>query len=610
MEMVTVSSVLDAVTVYARGAVCTRLARVTMAASALPRAVRFTGLPLSLKDGSLRAKVLKGPPGLAVTDVRAGFDAELPHELDLPAEAHALEKAQDLVGRLELELSLVQRELTQVAALRPSFLPRKKGEAPREAPVSSILELSGFVDGELQGLDRRRLGLERELVDARNELELRRARLDEASSAKRTQQARLTRAAVVTLTAPGAAGEAELSLEYQVPSARWTPSYDLRLAASLASGTLRMRASIAQRSGEDWKNVTLSVSTADLDRRTDAPELKSLRVGRSQPPPPRSGWRAPPPGLDELFAGYDEALRRRPAPAATRPVGRPQASMAMGQAAPAAEPLEDGRRADATVRKEKKRARGHETPSAPPPPPPPPRMAPPGAASAMSGYAVLSASAPVQAQASGGSGRKEEAAKAVRRRSAGPPMEDAAREAVDAASMTLDEEEAFEGMAPPEPQAEPEVALGGELLDYDVLAIPGGDQGDQRGRLSPKRDPLRGLVVAATASVHLEVLVAAFSAEQHKSAAVDGLSSPPLAVPLRESAGSYDYRYDADHRVDLDGDGAWHTVPIGTAEVVLAPRYVCVPSMEDRVYRTLTVQNQSSQALLAGGADVTLAMSS
>jgi hypothetical protein len=604
MEVPTVYSVLDAVTVYAQGAVCTRLARVKVEGGALPRSLRFAGLPLTLKEGSLRARVLSGPAGLSVTDVRAGFDAELPPEVDVPLEQQALELARDQAGRLELELSHAQREAASVAALRPVFLPRKKGEAPRDAPVSSILELSAFVDQELRRLDARRLELERALVDARNELELRRARLSEASSSKRTERARLTRAAVVTLTGQSPAGEAELALEYLVPSARWTPGYDLRLDASMAAGTLRMRASIAQRTGEDWKNVRLAISTADLDRRTDAPELKSLRVGRSQPPPARSGWREAPPGLDELFAGYDEALRRRPVSA--RPEGRPQASSPPGQAQPSAVFADELRRADSTSHKDKARAGGGRAANLSPPPPPRPAAPAPAAASAPSRAMAPPAAAPMQAQAKSTSAlRSEESAAPMRRRMSAPTMDFAAPDEADEMSQSLDED-TFGGLHAPAPQEAPELALGGDLLDYDLLAMPEGDRGSERGRLSPRRDPLRGLLVAASATVHVEVLVAAFSAERQKCFAVDGLAAPPFAVPLRESAGSYDYRYDADHRVDLDGDGAWHTVPIGAAEVSLAPRYVCVPSMENRVYRTLSVQNRSALALLGGAADVTL----
>ncbi|MFJ8449987.1 DUF4139 domain-containing protein [[Kitasatospora] papulosa] len=76
-----------------------------------------------------------------------------------------------------------------------------------------------------------------------------------------------------------------------------------------------LRASVAQRTGEDWTDVSLGLATADLRRGTGLPKLRSIRIGRSQPAPAPAGWREPPAGLSDLFTGYDTAPRR-PAPAA------------------------------------------------------------------------------------------------------------------------------------------------------------------------------------------------------------------------------------------------------------------------------------------------------
>lgn len=57
-----------------------------------------------------------------------------------------------------------------------------------------------------------------------------------------------------------------------MPGARWAPSYQLRLEKELSGGSLRMLASVAQDTGEDWVGVKLALSTASLQRRTNAPE--------------------------------------------------------------------------------------------------------------------------------------------------------------------------------------------------------------------------------------------------------------------------------------------------------------------------------------------------
>ena len=97
------------------------------------------------------------------------------------------------------------------------------------------------------------------------------------------------------------------------------------------------------------------------------------------------------------------------------------------------------------------------------------------------------------------------------------------------------------------------------------------DQG-RRGKLAPRARPARGLWwrLRRGAGRALVTTLSQAAAEAQRRSSRSRL--PPHAVPLRQSAGSYDYRYDAEHRVDVEGDGAWHTVAIGAADVVLEPR--------------------------------------
>ncbi|HEY8209749.1 MAG TPA: DUF4139 domain-containing protein [Myxococcaceae bacterium] len=613
-DLVDVPSTLAAVTVFARGALCTRRARITPEAGTLPQRLRVTGLPLSLTSGSLAARVASGPKGLRVHDLRQTFDVRLRGELDLAAEERALRTAEDGVRRLEREHGQVTREIAQLSALRPTPPKPKEGDPPRQAPVDAILSLAGFVSEELGQLHRRRREVEEQLADARNELELRRRRLEEASTERRTSAAKVHRAAVIALDGPleGAPEAVELELEYFVPGARWYPSYELALERSLERGALRMRASVAQKSGEDWSGVRLRLSTADLARRAVVPELKALRIGRAQPPAPSHGWRPPPPGLDELFSDHDAALHRRPVP--TR---RPEPVRAMGFKAPAG-------RAD-TVE--------HRLESAPmrqlPPEPATPvanygRAAAKSApAKAQASYQLAAASlapppppapaaAPAPRRAKGGAAmkRRSRAQDDVLERTEMPMM---AEEAA-APDMDLDDEGAMGGggmFAPAdEPPMPPETLEPMEsLLDYDGLTIAGPEG---RGRLRAEDEVRRdlaaiGLYAAASVEVQVQVQVIAALVQQHRSESErtgDALSWPPGALPPRDSAGSYDYRYDAENAVDVPSDGAWHSVPVAEADVALAPRYVSVPAVESKVYRTVTVQNRSPHALLAGPADV------
>ncbi|RSS58138.1 DUF4139 domain-containing protein, partial [Streptomyces sp. WAC06614] len=148
--------------------------------------------------------------------------------------------------------------------------------------------------------------------------------------------------------------------------------------------------------------------------------------------------------------------------------------------------------------------------------------------------------------------------------------------------------------APPAPPAPPEPAgpphPSGAELDYAALVLSGPDeQGDRRGRLFP------GAPADPVAAAH-----------RRRAEAVAGLPLPGHAVRPRESAGSFDHRFDATARVDVPSDGTWHTVTVGEVPVGLRTEYVCVPSVEPTVYTTLVLSNTSDQALLAGPVEVTV----
>jgi hypothetical protein len=616
--MVVVPSTLDAVTVHAEGALCTRLAAVPSDNGRLPRQVRIEGLPLGLRTGSLRAAVLKGPQGLRVRDIRPAYDVRLPPETDLPAEQRALEEAKEKLNTISSELVRLRQEVSTLQKLKPSFPPRKKDEPhePRESALTAILSLAGFLDSELAALHTRQLELERQQREATEEVELRQRRLEEGSSAVRGQRAQLYRAAIITLSDVGPADEAaQLALEYAVFGARWVPGYDLRMPRTLDGGTLHMRASIIQRTGEDWSNVRLALSTANLERRADVPELKALRIGRRQPPPARSGWREPPPGLDELFAGYDTALPQKPPRPELRQERRAREPV---MAAPAEEPMPQGAMliggAAAAPPMPMRASQSMPSVSAPMKaapmlaeepttgssfraggPPPPPRPAAPGAAPAppkmksanFMKSRVVAEEAPMEMM-------KEEAEQ----------FEDS----YGFSDMSQDLDTlGGGGGGPADARAQPtglEPAV--DLLDYGSLELGGADQPGQRGRLQPRsEDSSRELLMLLGVHVHVDVF--AFVARyEHTAASVQHAALPAWSVPPRQSTPHFDYRFDVETRVDVPSDGVWHTVPVFSAPVGLSAEYICVPSMEPRAFRTVKVENRTPHALLAGPVDITL----
>ncbi|WP_371798357.1 DUF4139 domain-containing protein [Streptomyces sp. NBC_01707] len=537
-------STLDSVVVYAQGAVCRRLARGGVSPDGR---VRVTGLPRSLDPGSLRARAL-GAPGVRVTEARVEVEAEplgtgTPDELRREVERLSDEYAA-AQGRRDRQMSLIQ----EVGALHPVPPARKREDPHRRTPVDAWLDLADFVDERLVELHNRLVELDEALRNVEHELTVAADRLARASTDAPSAHVETTVCAVLTLDGTGDA-EVELELEYGVPGAVWVPAYRLTHRQGDGSGRLVLRASVAQRTGEDWTGVRIALATADLRRRTDLPRLRSIRIGRSQPAPAPSGWREPPAGLVDLFSGYDAA---GPGPATT--------AVWTGVAA------------------------GSASGPVPPPPPPPPSApqsygGPPGAVPApgSAGGAppeVFGGGMPALAQPAGS--QPGNRPRSGGRSFAGEPMAPAApgRAAPPPAPAPV--------AGPPQPS--------GAELDYAALVLCGPDeQGGRRGRLFPGSpfDPV--------------------AAEYRRRAeAVAALPLPGQAVRPRESAGSFDHRFDATARADIPSDGTWHTVTVGEIPVGLRTEYLCVPSVEQTVYATLVLSNATDQALLAGPVEVTV----
>ncbi|MBA3901883.1 MAG: mucoidy inhibitor MuiA family protein, partial [Bacteroidetes bacterium] len=56
---------------------------------------------------------------------------------------------------------------------------------------------------------------------------------------------------------------AKLTITYLVPNAGWTPQYDLRAVDAQSPVQLNYKANVFQNTGEDWKNIKISLSTGN-----------------------------------------------------------------------------------------------------------------------------------------------------------------------------------------------------------------------------------------------------------------------------------------------------------------------------------------------------------
>lgn len=102
----------------------------------------------------------------------------------------------------------------------------------------------------------------------------------------------------------------------------------------------------------------------------------------------------------------------------------------------------------------------------------------------------------------------------------------------------------------------------------------------------------------------VDVVMAIVGSAQRAANQVQALPLPASCNPVT-AVQSFDYRYDCAARLDVPSTGQWVLVPVMSCAVALTPEYVCVPSVDQKAYRTLTIANRSTHALLPGPVDVT-----
>jgi hypothetical protein len=398
-----------------------------------------------------------------------------------------------------------------------------------------------------------------------------------ASTATQVRPDELQKSVTVQVTTSGAVSQARLVLEYFVTGARWAPAYQCRMSRDCRAADLQLRALVIQRTGEDWAQVSLKLSTAAPMSFTELPELAAIRIGRSQPSP--SGQRRPrppPQGAASLFTDYDRsfALAREAQPviptwqprglqltAAPEALEDDSDDEASGMEADGGEfealaPAEDMvEREEAPKRAEAKKMVSRRMPPAPP----------------------MAAPAPMAV------GRSMLAAKGGGSRGAGPMMD-------------LAEDEGGGG------------GPGGafEVLRFASLRL-GGPADRTRGQLTAtdRRQAFLDSLTALGLTVAFDVMAVVERAEA-SGQEIQHITPPSGWADVRAEAGWYDYVYSADAAVDVPSDGGFHSVPVNTRSAASDVLYVVVPREDPQVYRQALVRNPLPSPLLPGPVEVSV----
>ncbi len=248
---VTVSSKIDTVVVYRDQVVVRRSATVNLTGN---QQLIFSGLPGALVDNSVRVRAegLK----LGEVQIKRGYLAEpTPEVKRLEQRVRMLEDSSRMLEDEAVVLKAKEEFLNSIKLGAPEVI-AKELQQGKVAPESWRGALS-FIGEELSRVKARQLGLKR----AQEELK---KRLDAARQELEEMRALVENRKELMVAVEGEPGLHQISFSYAIPGgADWQPYYELRAEPGRRMVNLAYFARVSQRTGEDWEDVKLILSTGE-----------------------------------------------------------------------------------------------------------------------------------------------------------------------------------------------------------------------------------------------------------------------------------------------------------------------------------------------------------
>ncbi|MBK7643125.1 MAG: DUF4139 domain-containing protein [Planctomycetes bacterium] len=263
------STSIQGVTLYSGSALVRRSAKIEGSGDFL-----IQGLPACLDPNNVRVSCAGGQ--VLDVETRARLQPALASErLQALADARkAIEREQQLA---QDQAGLWKEELAQLASMLAS---EESAHVREVASGKSNVDTWTTNEEYLAGEIRETVGRQRENTWKLEEIA---ARLSEAMHALGEARSRGTVQVYDVRVSVQAAAAATLEVEYLVSNTGWAPAYDLRARKTLDKVELAYRAKVWQRTGEDWNEVALVLSTARPQIGAQGPEPTPQWISMSMP---------------------------------------------------------------------------------------------------------------------------------------------------------------------------------------------------------------------------------------------------------------------------------------------------------------------------------------
>ncbi len=278
---------LDKVIVFNRGAQLFATEKVSLPVGTTD--LIFENVSPQLLQPSLQAGANSG---VVVMDVRYNLQYAVVEKKPVDATLKKLEKdlkgIQDSLVEVGFNIKGLQSRINNFATERTILLSNRlmRGELQRDSLVIFQQSIE-YLRLRLNNIDTEMLKLEREQyvwTELRTALQQRQATLQTliaGNYAPPVADAQPVSQVIVTVLSERAVN-ADVSINYYVENAGWTPSYDLRATNNTTDIELNHRAGVYQNSGIDWKDVLLTLSTGNPNEANIKPILSPYLLSYEQ----------------------------------------------------------------------------------------------------------------------------------------------------------------------------------------------------------------------------------------------------------------------------------------------------------------------------------------
>lgn len=266
-----VTAPIDRVTVFTNGAQVARSATVQLSAG--EQVITFTGLSPYMDVKSLQLKALG-----SLTVLGIGHRTTHPDSL---VQVGKLREAEKALNAVERKIQQVKDEQEVIEAQKELVKTNCSVSGRTVAtPLTGIKELNSYYATEMLSLKKRTQELDIQLATLEEERQKKSDSYDSLCKVKLTAMTEVD----VKVNAQQAV-RANFSLNYYVRNAGWYPTYDLRSNGLGQPLQLSYKANVYQKTREEWKNIPVTLSSANPNRSNVAPELKTYWLDFGLAPP-------------------------------------------------------------------------------------------------------------------------------------------------------------------------------------------------------------------------------------------------------------------------------------------------------------------------------------